>query len=650
MVRLLAIVALATLLADPNPITSGPHKDEGPPDRYQTPYVPIVYGHTLRVPLPDFTWAHEAVDWDGDGLVDLLALEKRGGGLKVYRNIGTPQQPTFQEPRHATRIMDPAEFGGFNDFVVADLGTGRAIVVETDVGLTALHPVGDPLAPSWRAVPLPDASTGDPYDIRGGFTLGDLTGDGKPDLVFADFDDADTTDLPKLDRKRLMHFPDPTRVDPSVGKVWLAENVAIDPDQPTFAEPREIVDGVYLRGRPAVIDLDGDGRNELVLTTDDARIRAYRRDAVGDFVEAGERDAPLNQDMRVRPADFGNGVELLAAGWEDEHGPFVRLAPPADRDKNNLLAGWQPVGTLGLDAKPDTPVTGVWICTVDVVDLDRDGADDLLLGAEPGVPMLVRNLGTNDTPIYAPPTRLRFADGSPLQTFSLRESPTVGSFWGPTEWHSDRLAPRAVDWDGDGVLDLISGSMGRRLYLFCGTLVDGELRFRRPEKFRRAGEQLDLPDRLFPGVHDWNDDGHPDLIFSNDAGHVLVYPGTGTLDLADPTRLGDIVLTDYWNREKGNRSGFAVHDWTGDGRPDLIAFQFHRGVFLFQQNPDGSFGPEQLLVPLYTHLAGPTVYDYDRDGVVDLVIGGDERRMIEPANPAHIAVFRGQDLPVPPRP
>jgi hypothetical protein len=39
--------------------------------------------------------------------------------------------------------------------------------------------------------------------------------------------------------------------------------------------------------------------------------------------------------------------------------------------------------------------------------------------------------------------------------------------------------------------------------------------------------------------------------------------------------------------------------------------------------------------------------DWDRDGYPDLLVGGDERRMIEPARPAHLVVYRGQNLDPP---
>ena len=89
-------------------------------------------------------------------------------------------------------------------------------------------------------------------------------------------------------------------------------------------------------------------------------------------------------------------------------------------------------------------------------------------------------------------------------------------------------------------------------------------------------------------------------------------------------------------------------DWNNDGYRDLIIYQFHRGVFLFLNDGIGRYGKEQLLVPLYSHLAGPSVMDWDDDGYLDIILGGDERRMIETRVPAHLAVFHGQDLLVPP--
>ena len=634
---------LALLMADPNPITSGAHKDEGPADRYRVPYTPITYGRETLAPLPGLALAYEPVDWDGDGLTDILALERRGGGLKLYRNVGEAGKPLFTEPRHSPQLMNPAEFGDFRWFALGNIEGRRAIFAYTSFdefgfagtsgkGLVAIFNDGEPMAPKWRPVAvLKEDRT--PFDFGGRITLGDLTGDGRDDLVITTFDEADATDLPKRGPKRLRDFPPVDRVNPNVGKVWLARNVTTDPERPTFAEPELMADSIYMLGYPAVQD-----GTTIVVYGDDNRAHYIASVHGGGWTKL-DAFQPIRTSLirRVRRADFGDGPEWLASGYFGNNSRYLRLT--------HMM---EPIGELQVAAQPDTPVYGIGNSTVDVVDLDGDGIDDLLLGGEPGIPTWVRNVGTNERPEYDGPHRLKYVDGTPVETHSIVQSPTVGSYWGPGEWYSDRLAPRAVDWDGDGVLDLVSGSMGRRLYFFKGVMVDGELRFERPVNFRHDGKELELPDRLFPGVIDWNNDGKPDLILSNDAGHVLMYPGDGGLDLGEPTRLGDIVLSDFWDRKKGNRSGFTVAPWTGPGKRDLVIYQFHRGVFLFRDLGDGAYGKEELLVPLYSHLAGPTVYDYDRDGVLDLVIGGDERRMIEPGKPAHLAVFRGQDADVPP--
>jgi hypothetical protein len=631
----------------PGELVSGAQRDAGPPDRYATPYTPITYGRETLAPLPGFARAYEPIDWDGDGLTDILALERRGGGLKLYRNVGEPGKPLFTEPRHAPKLMDPADFGGFRWFALGTFESKRAIVADTGDGLSAIFNDGEPMDPQWRPVPILKEN-GERFDFGGRFTLGDLAGDGRDDLVICTFDEFDATDIPKRGRKRLMNSPPPHRIDPNVGKIWLARNVTTDPQRPTFAEPELVADDVSMLGYPAVLN-----NSTFVVSGDDNLVRVFERNVTG-FREVGALSR-LNDGephrtslvRRVRLADFGHGPELLASGYFGNNARYVRYAQEVKYAKG-AADEWFRLNELQVAAKPDTPVHGIGNSTVDVVDLDGNGTDDLLLGGEPGLITVARNVGTNERPEYDGPHYLKYVDGSRLETFCIVQSPTVGSFWGPSEWYSDRLAPRAVDWDGDGTLDLVSGSMGRRLYFFKGVRVEGELRFERPVNFRFNGEELDLPDRLFPGTIDWNGDGHPDLIVSNDAGHVLLYPGDGTLDLGEPTRLGDIVLEDFWERKKGNRSGFAVAPWTGPGKRDLIIYQFHRGVFLFRDLGGGRYGKEEPLFPMYSHLAGPTVYDYDRNGTLDLVVGGDERRMIEVRPAAHLVFVRGRDTLTPP--
>jgi len=59
--------------------------------------------------------------------------------------------------------------------------------------------------------------------------------------------------------------------------------------------------------------------------------------------------------------------------------------------------------------------------TVDLVDWDNDGDTDLLLGGEAGLPTIVMNKGDEGNRIFEPAQRLRFSDGSLLETASMKQ-------------------------------------------------------------------------------------------------------------------------------------------------------------------------------------------------------------------------------------
>ena len=678
----------------PNPIVTGPHYDVGPEDRYATPYQPITYNQSLAAPLPGLAYCYEPYDWDGDGLIDLVALVRRGAGIVVYQNIGTPQQPRFRSLHDNQTLMGEGRLE--RSFALADFtGSGNPSILiyerpdEPPHGhvtqargsrLVSFTNTGSHETPTWEFHDV-DIKDIRPEGTQARIHAADWDGDGKPDLLICTFNENDALppDTERRGGTRFAGFHDPSKLTPHIGKIFWAKNITDDAD-PTavirFAPPQPIeaggrpIEDIFVLGYPAALDMGDPNRPHLLphllIGAQDATIRFYEN--IGEpgaprlaahHPLSDERDEPIRTPLavQVKSADIdGDGhPELITTGYFGNAGRYTVYKRDFTRDDLPLWQGWRDVGPLTLDASPNTPVYGMGNSTIDIIDFDGDGGDDLLLGAEPGLPIIVRQVGIDDAGqrIYDEGERLKYIDGSPLITYAIEHG--EGSYWGPPEWYSDRLAPRAADWDGDGTLDLITGSMGRRLYFLKGRRVNGELRFERAVNFRRDGRDLVVPDRLFPAVLDWTGDGRLDVMISDDDGRVLVYPGDGTLDLGEPIALHHadgqpLQIKDYWDRTKGNRSGFAVADWTGDGHRDLIIYMFHRGVFLFRNRGDDTFEQPELLVKLYSHLAGPMVFDWDGDGVLDLVIGGDERRMIEPRHPAHLAVFHGQDLPIPPGP
>ena len=659
-------------------VVAGGHDDQGPEDRYRVRYEPITYNQTVKAPLPGLAYEYKLIDWDRDGLIDILANLRRGAGIVFYKNVGSKTEPLFRSLHENPVLMEGRRLPRYFDLADLD-GDGRLEIVGFEGEgennrsggglLTIQFNDGTTEAPRWRThyVRSPRGDTlKAPRDVNNTprVDAADLDGDGRTDLLLG-IDHLEEMFPPerRTNAGYIGGFHDPAAYNPDAGYIQWARNLTEPGGEPTFASPEPLTAGgrpirTYVNPYPTAFDLNGDGRPDLIVGTHRAELRVFLNESTGGaprFTDAGllrnDRDEPIRTYLAIRaePADLdGDGrSELVAASYYGNQNRYVVYDHPGAPGPS----GWAETGYLSIRANPDTPVYGMGNSTIDPVDFDGDGDTDLLLGAEGGFPTIVYNVGSEKRRVFAPAERLKYTDGRPLETFSIEQGD--GSHWGPLEWYSDRIAPRARDWDGDGTLDLITGSMGRRLYFFKGRITSGELRFERPVNFRFEGKDLVLPDRLFPAVLDWTGDGRLDLVVSNDPGHVLVYPGTGTLDLGPPIRLDHpggepIVLEDYWQRKKGNRSGFDVADWDGDGLRDLVIYMFHRGVFLLRNTGGDTFEPARLLVPLYSHLAGPSVFDWDRDGVPDLLIGGDERRMIEPSRPAHLAVFHGQDLDVPP--
>ena len=103
-----------------NTIVSGVHKDQGPEDRYSIPYEPITYNQRIKAPLPGLAKDYKIIDWDGDGLLDILALIRRGGGLIFYRNTGTKKQPLYKPLQENEVLISDADFGPYFEVIDID--------------------------------------------------------------------------------------------------------------------------------------------------------------------------------------------------------------------------------------------------------------------------------------------------------------------------------------------------------------------------------------------------------------------------------------------------------------------------------------------------------------------------------------------------
>jgi len=150
----------------------------------------------------------------------------------------------------------------------------------------------------------------------------------------------------------------------------------------------------------------------------------------------------------------------------------------------------------------------------------------------------------------------------------------------------EMIVPNAIDWDGNGTVDLIAGEEDGRVVFMKNTGKkdkDGPV-FEYPKYIRQQQQYLKFGALVTPYSVDWDNDGDEDLICGNTAGHIGYIENLGggeTPKWAKPVYLkadGKTILIQAG--ENGSIQGpaerkwgyttLSVADWNDDGLLDII--------------------------------------------------------------------------------
>ncbi len=156
--------------------------------------------------------------------------------------------------------------------------------------------------------------------------------------------------------------------------------------------------------------------------------------------------------------------------------------------------------------------------------------------------------------------------------FATGAAEQIGSGWGP---FTALLLPR--DWDGDGKPDILARDGDGRLLMYRGNGAGGFITGRAEQIGAGWGPFTAL---LAPG--DWSGDGHPDILARTRRRRAAPLPRRrpGRLRRAAPQ------IGSGWQSFTALMAG---GDFSGDGKPDILARAEDGRLLMYRGDGDGGF-------------------------------------------------------------
>jgi hypothetical protein len=606
------------------------------------------------------------LDWDGDGLKDLLVgnselpefgMARDHGYLYFFKNIGTAQKPLFAP---GYEIKDEAgeyirsSIGPYIYFETIDwnhsgntdllIGEGPDLYLAENTGKRGFNglPVLKPLR---KVVSLHHGNdlTND-YAYRF-FRIVDWDGDGGRDILYSCYAQEVMDPGSKCDNttdvclyKEVLQFFE------------LHQEINRDASgHPVYAPPKVIKTSRNIPltnfgyGGADYVDWYGDGKFDLI-----------SGDMQNDPAGASRVLIYQNAGTRANP-EFLIDTPLVsrAEGTDIDPNPFV-VDWDGDDDKDLLLGGFEGWVQVCENINPDPKgipqlaparfveqihplITEGEQSRTAVVDWNGDGRFDLIRGGSDGWVTYYENVGTNIDPIFKLGVRLK-AGGEEIRLINGAR----GSPQGFSEPNSGYTAPVVVDLDGDGDLDLIVGDMRAYQTYFenIGTRTHPE--FAPGRIIEVDGEKRSFGFRDQLAVGDIDGDGQVEIVATafHDR-HLYSYkvlekqddPNVLKVRRADPLLLesGEILLPPHAG---GNNNGdymMKLVDWDDDGDLDLFIESVYwiwyyenvgtRTKPRFKFHGKLQHAGKDLLVS--GHAGSIDAVDWNGDGRKDLVISGE---------------------------
>ncbi|MCG8311327.1 MAG: VCBS repeat-containing protein [Cytophagales bacterium] len=356
---------------------------------------------------------------------------------------------------------------------------------------------------------------------------------------------------------------------------------------------------------PVSLDWDKDGDIDMIVGDEDGRVAFLENTgSVKDGMPVF--NTPRYFQQKPEYLKFGALVTPFSTDWDDDGdedlicgnsagyigfienidgGNPPSWAPPVYLKANDEIIRQQ----AGDNGSIQGPCEAKWgYTTLSVADWNNDGLKDIITNDIWGKILWYQNIGAKGKPTLSPakPVRVRWEDKVPNPEWN---------WWEPeqnmlaTQW---RTTPTAIDWNRDGLMDLV--------------VLDHEGYLSYFERFDSGSELMLKPGRR---------------IFYSDPGqynrkNMIIDSAAGSLRLN----------TDLYG--KSGRRKLAFGDWDSDGDTDIVLNSMNAALMKNTGERNGFV--EMKLIgdvsdqKLAGHTTSPTLVDWDGNGKPDLLLGAED--------------------------
>ncbi len=464
-----------------------------------------------------------------------------------------------------------------------------------------------------------------------------------------------------------------------------------------YNNPNILVDlDVGFKSVPMPMDFDGDGDNDILMSESGS----YAESGVFYFENiSGNVEMPVfRYGMRINSERFrlGDDGSYFVVSEVDGH---THVLTPDRVNQNLLMYKDVPQNVFWNKTEIDlSEVGGIQpgkASTWKILDFDGDGLNDLMCGYNPKPErflLFYKNSGSNDQPKYELPKKVLTETGESFGN-NLFHGVTLADFdndgdydyllvglycdfvyyenqgtskqykftTGKYLFHEGRKIqlvskygsaskPRAVDFNKDGLVDIIAGDEDGKVSFLknTGEFVEGVPQFLPPRFFQQEAKFVDFGALTAPRIFDWDNDGKDDIVASNALGNIGFIRNISNKELAfDAPELLKANGKEILVLPEGAHWGYLTIDvgfWNDDDLPDIIGNHHHGNVIWFE-NTGTKKEPELAAAqpievqwkgepqkPAYSHgtskgnellaqwRTSPYIMDFNSDGLNDLVM------------------------------